>query len=138
MGLGIVITTRPVSVPSDEKNFDFPQEIGIEEWEQLFLTDLAIPEPERRGDEDGNEYLKRWETSFKELMATKGYMLLGRIWHYNRDVFYRPSEIRGLLEDCSRLMQKGVSELGNSMLNKLTLACNEALKINSGIWLISD
>ena len=138
MGLGIAITTSPMSVPSDAKNFDFPAEIGIEEWELWFLTDLHVPEPERHSDKDRDEFLKRWETSFKDLMVVRSYELLGRIWHYNRDVFYQPSEVSALFEECSRLAQAGVSKLGNSMLNKLMRACERALEVNSGIWLIAD
>ena len=138
MGLGIAITNSPVSKSMDDENFNLHREIGIEEWEALFLGDLNLPEPTRHEGEDREEFHARWEKSFKQAVAEKGYKLLGRIWHYNRDVFYRPEEVRDLRNECLVLKDHIRSDLGNSMLKNIIFACDEALRVNSGIWLVSD
>jgi hypothetical protein len=138
MALDIVITNTPDAEFPAETDQNLSFWIEIEEWEKLYLTDLKIPEPERREAEDGDNYLKRWERSFKKLMAKKGYPLLGHIWHYNRDIFYPADEIGELVRECSKLLPTIESELGRSALNKLMCACEEALKVESGIWLVAD
>jgi hypothetical protein len=115
-----------------------PRELGIEEWEALFLGDVAFPEPERGETEERDEFLKRWELDFAQHMSGLGFELLGRIWHYNMDVFYYPREIEGLLAECRELKKHVGSKLGKSGLQILISSCEEAIRVGSGIWLISD
>jgi len=138
MGLGIAVAISPVGKPTDGENFNLHREIGIEEWEALFLGDLDLPEPVRHEDENREEFHARWEASFKRIMQKKGYKLLARMWHYNRDVFFYPEEVRDLREECFILKKHTSSDLGDSVLKNLIFACEEALRVNSGIWLVSD
>ena len=75
---------------------------------------------------------------FQEDLTSKGYDKLGRIWYLFRDAFYAPSEETGLLEECLELRQKTESRDAVSALEKLIFACREALKVDSGVFLICD
>lgn len=138
MGLDIVVTKSPFSKPGDKENFDTGREISIDEWYELFHNVLEVPEIKRHDVETSSDFLVRREISFQEDMISKGYEMMGRIWYIFRDVFYLPSEVNKLLEECLEIQQKTKNELVLSALENLIFACNQALKVKSGIWLISD
>jgi hypothetical protein len=138
MCLDIVITKSPFTKPIDQENFDLNRYISIDEWHELFQNVLGVPEIERHISEDRVVFLVRRETLFKENMTSKGYEMLGRIWYILRDAYYLPSEIDKLLKECLEIKQKTQNELALSALENLIFACGKALKVRSGIWLVSD
>lgn len=138
MCLDIVVTKSPLTKPSDEENFDIGRYISVDEWHELFHNVFGVPEIERPIDEDRVAFLERRERLFKENLTSKGYEMLGRIWYILRDVYYLPSEIDKLLEECLEIQQKTQNELALSALQNLIFACNKALKVKSGVWLVSD
>lgn len=137
-GLGISITNSPLSKPSDKNNFDLNQDIIIDEWDELFLNVLKVPEITPSKQESRINFLNRRETLFQEILTSKGYKLIGRICHFSQDAFYFNSEVETLLKECIDIQKKTQNSLALSGLNKLILACNKALSVNSGIWLVSD
>jgi hypothetical protein len=136
--LSIAVTKSPFSKPSDEENFDIDQEIYLDEWEELFRNVLEVPEIKIHEGESSADFVDRQERSFQEYLMTKGYPMLGRIWFIYRDAFYDPSDVNKLLAECLELQQKAANEPALSTLKKLIFACREALRVKSGIWLISD
>ena len=137
-GLGIVITNTPFNKPSDGENFDLDQDISIDQWDELFLNVLKVPEITPYKDNSRNDFLDRRERLFQEILTSKGYEMLGRICHFSQDAFFAPIKVSKLLEECLDIQRKTNSELALSALESLIFACNEALKVKSGIWLISD
>lgn len=139
MALDITITKSPFRKPTDKENFDTGKFIEVDEWQQLFENVLQAPvEIQRFEDETRADFLVRAERLFKEHLTNNGYEMLGRIWHYFRDAFYAQSEVAKLLEECLNVKQTTQNELALSALESLIFACNEAIKVKSGIWLISD
>jgi hypothetical protein len=136
--LDIAVTKSPFAKPSDKANFDTGRQIYLDEWDELFRNVLEVPEVKRHVDEDYNNYAERQKTLFQENLANKGYEMLGRIWFIYSNVFYTPSEINKLLTACKEIKQKTKNALALSALESLIFACNEALKVKSGIWLVSD
>jgi hypothetical protein len=138
MGLGISITVSPERKPSDHQNFNLGHEIGIDEWEALFHEELKMPEFFSTEGESFNEFENRRAKTFQDLMSRKGYIMLGRICYIFRDTFYQPSEVSELLDECASLREHITHDLAINALDALIEACGEALKVNSGIWLVSD
>jgi hypothetical protein len=139
MSLDIAVTKSPFRKPTDNENFDIGRCLEIDEWQQLFENVLQAPvEIERFENEDPSNLLIRKERLFQEDLTNKGYEMLGRIWYYFRDVFYTPSEVTELLAECLKIQQRTQNKFALSALESLIFACNEAIKVNSGIWLISD
>lgn len=138
MGLDIVITNSPLRKPSDKENFDLGRQIGVDEWHNLFYSVLNVPELKVNEYESSADFLQRREKSFHEYLTNKGYEMLGRIWYIFRDSFYKPSEIDILLKECIDVQQKTQNTLALMALENLIYACNEAIRVKSGIWLISD
>ena len=101
----------------------------------ILMTPIEIEYLEGESDED---FLSRRERLFQEDLIGKGYEMLGRIWYIFRDAFYAPSEVRKLLEECLDVQLKAESNEALSALEKLIYACNEALRVNSGVLLICD
>lgn len=137
-GLSIAITNSPFRKPSDQKNFDIDQEISIDEWDELFLNFLKVPDITPRNNESRKDFLDRRERTFQEILTSKGYEMLGRICHFSRDAFFAPTEMGKLLEECVDAQQKTQNEYALTALEKLIFACNEALRVKNGIWLVAD
>ena len=139
MGLGVSVKSDPENYRVDEQNFSAHQEIGIDEWEDLFQNVLHAPiELERLVGEDRTAFLDSRESLFQEDLTNKGYEMLGRIWYVFRDTFFTPSEVKKLLEECMEIRQKTENKKALSALEKLIYACHEALKAKSGIFLACD
>jgi hypothetical protein len=136
--LDIVITESPFSKPSNEENFDTGRQIYLDEWEDLFRNVLKVPDIEKCIDEFYADRVKREKMSFQLNLTNNGYEMLGRIWFIFSDAFYLPSEVNKLLEECLDVQQKTKNELALSALESLIFGCNEALKVKSGVWLVSD
>jgi hypothetical protein len=140
--LDIVIMMNPFG-EWDEKQGDHPTDftIGASEWWALFfdLDALGLPEWEESVDgEDTGAYYERQKILFQQNAKNKGYEMLGRIWDTYQDAEYLPSEVNQLLEECTRLKQSTNNSQALSALANLISACYEALKISSGLRLLSD
>jgi hypothetical protein len=125
----------------DESKGDHHTDLGIKpkEWEELFFKVLQAPPHQKYIDgEDIYEYDKRQERLFKKDLKDKGYEMLGRIWDIYQDAEYLPSEVNQLLEECLEAQKRTNNEYALSALEKLISACREALKIGSGLCLLSD
>ena len=139
MGLGIAVANDPESAHTDEQNFSTHQELGGDEWEEIFVNVLSAPvDTERLPGEDYQDFLNRRERLFKRDLADKGYEMLGRSCYILNDVFYAPSEVVKLLDECLEVRQKTENKGALSGLEKLIQACREALKVKSGIFLAAD
>ncbi len=139
MALDIAIVKNPFDEHSDEENFNSGLWIEIDEWGKLFEIVLQAPvEIKRLELENRADFLNRREKLFQEDLASKGYKMLGRIWYYFQDVFYEYSEVNILLEECLNVQQNTLNKSALSFLDKLIFACNEALRVKSGIMLVSD
>ncbi|MBA2734380.1 MAG: hypothetical protein H0U54_16070 [Acidobacteria bacterium] len=119
-------------------------EIEGQEWEELIFKVLQAPEfQEYVEGENSNVYYKRQEKLLKEYLTGKGYPMIGSlwcsfIWWNDRDVNYLPSEVHQLLAECLKIQKNTENVYALSALEKLIAACNEALKINSGLCLLTD
>jgi hypothetical protein len=140
MALTIVVEINPGEVIGiNEQNFSTRKEIYHDEWGDLFDNVLHAPvEIQRFEGEERVEYLDRRERLFREDLINKGYKMLGRIWYIFRDVFYSPSEVDALLQECMELKSTTESEAALSALEKLIFGCHEALRVKSGVSLICD
>ncbi len=137
--LSIAVENDPLNDQINEQNFGTSRLIECDEWEDLFHNVLQAPvEIERLKGEDRAAYLDRRERLFQEYLSGKGYEMLGRIWYIFRDVFYAPSEVDKLLRECLDVQQKTESKPALSALEKLIFGCNEALRVNSGVFLGCD
>ena len=139
MGLGISITTDPESVHVGEQNLGTHRELGLDEWDELFIDVLHAPvEVERAAGEDRAAFLDRRKLLFQKDMKAKGYEMLGRMWYVFRDTYYSPKEVDKLLEECLEIRQRLQTPKALSALEKLIYACHEALRVESGIFLACD
>ena len=137
--LSISIEKNPLSNQVDNENFYTGRWIEFNEWHDLFQNVLQAPiEIEQLDGEDSSDFLDRRERLFQADLTSKGYEMLGRIWYIFRDAFYAPSEVRKLLEECLEVQHKTENKNALSALEKLIFACNEALKVKSGIFLSCD
>lgn len=122
----------------DEKKGDRHLHLFItdREWEQLFHDVLLVPinEPYIHSDEQDEHF----KMLFQENLKDKGYEMLGRIWDVYDDVFYFPSDINKLLEECLEVQQKTENIVVIAILEKIIFACQEALKVKSGLSLRAD
>jgi hypothetical protein len=137
--LDISITSDLLNEQADAQNISVNRWLDFNEWLELFENVLQAPvEIERLEDENFQDYHARRERLFQEDLTGKGYEMLGRIWYIFSDAFFHPSEIDKLLEECLELQQKTEYKHALSALEKLIHACNEALKVKSGIFLACD
>ncbi len=139
MGLSIAVTKNPDGKWDGNKSDYGIGNIEADEWDELFVNVLQSPRevPNIKG-ETSHQWSIRMEKAFKEGLAHKGYTMLGRIWGYYEDAEFLPSDVTQLLAECLELQKKTQDEKALSALRKLILACNGALKINSGISLRCD
>ena len=77
-----------------------------------------------------------WPTTFAK--SVPDYPLLGRICDIYEDAKFRAEEIRGLDEECQRLIQASGHERGAWAANKLRVACRKALSHKLGLILLCD
>jgi hypothetical protein len=110
MSLGIAIAKSPFGKPTDDENFDIGQDISLDEWDELFLNVLEVPEITPNNGESRKDFLDRREKLFQEILTSKGYEMLGRICHFSQDAFFAVAEVKKLLEECLNLQQKTQNE----------------------------
>jgi hypothetical protein len=119
-------------------------EIDGQEWEELIFKVLQAPEFEKYVEgEDVDVYYQRQEKLLKEDLTSKGYPMLGHlwcsfIWWNDRDISYSPSDVHQLLAECLKLQKKTENVYALSAVGKLIAASHDALKINSGLCLMTD
>ncbi len=107
------------------------------DWDALFVDILQCPEPQPyvQG-EDLDKYLDRQRKIFCEWLYD--YPMLCRIWDLYTDVGYSVDEIVQLRNEC-RSIHSTTSEPGAlQALDKILLACNQALESHCGLFLVSD
>lgn len=104
---------------------------------QNFL-DVKLPPIDKIEGEDYIEYNDRIKDKYVDKARERGYQMLGRIWDWYDSVIYLPNEIKLLLEECLKLKEKSQNSYQLVAINKLIMACKEALKTDSGIFLGSD
>ncbi len=137
--LGISVIKNPESEQTDEENFYTGRWIWVDEWEELFQNVLHAPiEIKPNKGESFLDFQARREKLFQEDLTSKGYEMLGRIWYIFSDAFFAPSEVDKLLKECLELQQKTENKKALSALEKLIFACNQALKVKSGVFLFCD
>ena len=137
--------------PFDEDSWDTSKgdhhtdlEIVGQEWEELIFKVLQAPEfQEYTEGEDVDAYYECQENLLREDLTGQGYPMLGRlwcsfIWFNYRDISYAPSDVHQLLAECLKLQKKTENAYALSALGKLIAACVEAIKINSGLCLLTD
>lgn len=139
MGLSIAVTKNPVGKWNGNKSDYGVGNIEADEWDELFINTLHSPqEVSNIEGETSLQWNIRMKRAFHQALADKGYVMLGRIWRYYTDADYLPSDVSQLLAECLELQNKTQNKEALSALKKLILACNGALKINSGITLRGD
>jgi hypothetical protein len=136
--LEIIIVENPIFDKHTTSDFNTGRVIYLDEWNELFRSVLKAPEIVQRETEDYYDFIDRLENSFQEHLTAKGYEMLGRIWFIYRDVYYNPSEIRKLLEECLNVQKETKNKLALSAIESLIYGCNEGLKAKSGVLLSSD
>lgn len=108
------------------------------EWGAIFLKVLGCPDVSdmpRLPNEDTAEWQKRYSLKFQQ--AIPDYPMLGRIWDLYIYVSYKPEEINQLRAECLKVWANS-NEKALSGLAKLIEACDEALKIDSGLLFAPD
>lgn len=83
-----------------------------------------------------DKWSERQRIRFQDSLAQ--YPMLARIWDTYTDVAYQPEEIYQLRDECLRVKASTSNPLALRGMDKLIAACNEALKIGSGVLLMSD
>lgn len=99
---------------------------------------IKLPPTKRLDGESYDDHENRIKNEYLNAAKEKDYEMLGRIWYWYENVSYFPSEINQLLEECLRFKEKAQNSAQLAASEKLITACNEALKISSGIFLASD
>ena len=121
---------------SADWHLDLP---GIAEdgWHALFFNVLGCPEAEAWAPgEDAVKLLERNRERFQR--ALPGYPMLRRIWFPYRDVWYAPEEVGHLRAECLRVKAIAASPPALEALGQLLRACDEALRVNSGVFLVAN
>jgi hypothetical protein len=121
--------------PSTDRRL--PMFFGGPEWSALFRHVLHAHEREPF---DSSESIDKWSERqrvlFKESLPK--YPMLGRIWDTYIDVQYQPDEVLQLRDECLQVRSNTSNPVAIRGLEKLNAACEEALRIGSGLLLISD
>jgi hypothetical protein len=123
------------SAGSHHLNFDF----DYQDFDELqnFL-DLKLPPAKQSESESYAKYSERLKNEHLAGAKDKGYEMLGRFWYEFEDVVYYPAEINKLQKEC--LKAKGESQNPQliTAVNKISEACDDALKNDSGLYFGSD
>ncbi len=119
---------RHLGIDFDGKDFDELQN---------FLN-LKLPPAKQLESENWAEYEERLKNEHLKVAKEKGYEMLGRIWYWYENVSYLPAEINSLFQECLKLKSNAQNSDQIAAMEKLIIACNEACKISSGIFLASD
>jgi hypothetical protein len=122
----------------DEGDVDLNIDFTGPDWKALFYDLLNCPkvEPYVQG-EDIYEYDERNRAAFRQSIPE--YPMLGRIWNMYEDVGYTAEQVRQLRDECLKLQATATANPhAIEALGKLILACNEAIKMGRGLFLVSD
>ena len=114
-------------------DFDYNNFSALQNFLAIKLYDTKQRESESYIDRE-----ERLKNQYLKAAKEKGYEMLGRIWYWYESVSYFPPEINQLLEECLKLKSNAQNSEQVAAMEKLIIACNEANKINSGIFLGSD
>lgn len=104
---------------------------------QNFL-DIKLHDAKEHEGESFDENEERLKNEYLKIAKEKGYEMLGRIWYWYENVSYLSTEINQLLKECLKFKEKAQNQRQLTAAEKLTTACQEAHKTNSGIYLASD
>jgi hypothetical protein len=110
------------------------------EWAALFKDVLRCPvsldQPYSPGD-NLNERHEKFRLKFQQ--AIPEHPMLARIWDTYIDITYEPEEIGELRDECLKTQAIAASHpVALKGLSKLISACDEALRLESGLLLSSD
>jgi hypothetical protein len=110
------------------------------EWIALFRDVLKCPmgidQPFIPG-EDTRVWRERNRLKFQK--AIPNYPMLARIWDTFIDVTYEPEEVRQLRDECLQVRAIAASNhLAFEGLSRLISACDESLRLGSGLYLACD
>lgn len=105
------------------------------EWGELFYDILKCPHPPQfQG--DMSTYQERRSEEFRKALPRNP--MLARIFDMFADAWYRPEEIAALRAECVQVRDEGVAAETPEALQKLLVACDEALKMGTGLYLACD
>ncbi|HXG64147.1 MAG TPA: hypothetical protein VNO70_03510 [Blastocatellia bacterium] len=112
------------------------------EWGAIFHDVLRIPvigskplaeSQNAEGQENSRgKYMQLFQGAIPE------FPLLGRIYDLYEDVAYKHHEIMWLREECLKVQLMTSNPEAKEGLRKLILACDEAMRRNTGLYLASD
>ncbi len=120
-----------------DHHFDF--DFDYDDFSALInYLGIELQETKQREDESYVECQERLKNEYLKISKEKGYEMLGRIWYWYESASYLPSEINQLLEECLEFKKQSQNQNQLTAAEKLVTASNEALRINSGIFLGSD
>lgn len=104
---------------------------------QTFLNvQLSSADPCK--DENFGDYQDREKNEYLKAAKEKGYGMLGRFWFFYDDAIYFPSEVIQLQEECLKIKNKSKNFDLIKAIDKILLACKEALNTKSGIYFGCD
>ena len=110
-----------------------------DDWGALFYQVLNCPkatiEPFSLG-EDPEQWRERYRLKFQQ--AVPNYPLLSRIWDLYNYASYSPEEIGQLREECLKIQTNTSNEKARAALANIIEACDEALKLGSGLLFVPD
>jgi hypothetical protein len=102
------------------------------EWDAIFHETLGVPR-----NVEGKE--RRLELIFQRFnQAIPDYPMLGRIYDLYIDISYKREEIKILREECLKVQNIAINPQAMEGISKLIFACDEALKLNSGLFFASN
>ncbi len=102
------------------------------------VVDVLSSQTKQLEDESFDDYEERLKISYFKAASEKGYEMLGRIWYWYDDAIYLFSDVSQLHEECSRAKDEPRNLDAIIALDKILVACDEALKTKSGIFLGCD
>jgi hypothetical protein len=88
--------------------------------------------------EDIEQYESRYRLQIQECASSYDYPMIARIWDIYEEFSYSNDETQRLLGACQKL--RSTTDYPGALWarDKLILACHEALKQDSGLFLASD
>lgn len=96
------------------------------EWDAVFYDTFGLPKLDIKAGAEGHD-----------LIAHR-YPMLSRIDDMYEDVIYKREEIEQLRAECLKVQEIAKSPLAVKGLQTLISACDEALKLSTGLYLASD
>jgi hypothetical protein len=123
------------SVGNSERKLELlPSYLEGPEWSAIFTDQLGCSYV------DADVPLGEWRAKQKAYFhqALPEYPMLARIWDTYVDVDYKVDEVSRLRAECSALLNKAISPIARSGLQKLIEASDQALQKGMGLSLLAD